>query len=115
MRNHPFVVDGQDPRPIKPYLGMYNYGAQTIQGSSFAHGVYSLAIIGFRKEFDKEIETFEDISLKEAKIKIKSYFEKHHGKPIDYSDLIEHLKIPLPTIVDACSELEKEGKIAPVY
>ena len=114
MRYHQFVVEGQDPRPIKPLFGMYDYGTQTIQRSIFAQGFYSLAIIGFRQDFNKGIETFEDISLKEAKIKIKAYFEEHHGEPVDYSDLIEHLKVPLPTIVDACNELEQEGQIAPV-
>jgi hypothetical protein len=54
------------------------------------------------------------ISLREAKKAIKAYFEEHHGEAIDYTDLMDHLEIPLPIIVKACEALEREGKIAGV-
>jgi len=109
-----FVVEAKDPRPIRPFIGINNYGAQRLQEASFVHGFYTGAIIGLSKKPEEDIEILEDISLKEAKTKIKLYFEEHHGEPVEYSDLIEQLKIPLPTIVEACNELEKEGKIAPI-
>ncbi len=58
--------------------------------------------------------TLEDVSLEEAKTKIKAYFELRHGEIFDYVDLMDELCIPLPLIVDACRELEREGKIAGV-
>lgn len=58
--------------------------------------------------------SLEDIPLEEAKARIKAYFELHHGEVFDYADLVEALCIPLPSIVDACRELEQEGKIAGV-
>jgi hypothetical protein len=56
----------------------------------------------------------EDVPLEEAKARIKAYFELHHGEIFDYADLMDELCIPLPSIVDACRELEQEGKIAGV-
>ena len=56
----------------------------------------------------------EDISIEEAKIQLKSYFEAHHGEALDYGDLREALCIPLPIIVKSCEQLEREGKIAGV-
>jgi hypothetical protein len=45
---------------------------------------------------------------------IKDYFEQHHGEPVDDADLVKVLDFPLPLIVDACEELEMEGRIAGV-
>lgn len=56
----------------------------------------------------------ENISTEQAKEKIALYFKENDGKKIDYGDLLEALKIPLPVIVEACAELEKEQKIASV-
>jgi DNA-binding MarR family transcriptional regulator len=56
----------------------------------------------------------EDVPIKEAKARIKGYFEEHHGEDLDYGDLREALCIALPTIVEACDQLEREGKIAGV-
>jgi len=53
-------------------------------------------------------------SLETAKVMIKDYFEQHHGEIIDYVDLVNVFELPLPLIVRACEELEKEGKIAGV-
>jgi len=53
-------------------------------------------------------------SLETAKVMIKDYFEQHHGEIIDYVDLMNAFDLPLPLIVKACEELEKEGKIAGV-
>ena len=53
-------------------------------------------------------------SLETAKVMIKDYFEQHHGEIIDYVDLVNAFDLPLPLIVKACEELEKEGKIAGV-
>jgi hypothetical protein len=53
-------------------------------------------------------------TLETAKVLIKDYFEQHHGEVIDYVDLVNVLDLPLPLIVDACEDLEKEGRIATV-
>lgn len=53
-------------------------------------------------------------SIDTAKVMIKDYFEQHHGEVIDYVDLVNAFDLPLPLIVDACEQLEKEGKIAGV-
>lgn len=60
------------------------------------------------------VEEVEDVPLKEAKKRIALYFKENDGKEIDYGDLVEALHIPLPTIVNACEKLEREGKIAGV-
>lgn len=52
--------------------------------------------------------------METAKIMIKDYFEQHHGETIDYVDLVNALDLPLPLIVQACEQLEREGKIAGV-
>lgn len=54
-------------------------------------------------------------SIETAKVMLKDYFEQHHGKIIDYVDLVNVFDLPLPLIVDACEVLEREGKIAGVY
>lgn len=59
-------------------------------------------------------DEIENISTKQAKEKIALYFKENDGKEIDYGDLLEALNIPLPVIVDACAELEREEKIASV-
>jgi hypothetical protein len=53
-------------------------------------------------------------TLDAAKVVIKDYFEQHHGEIIDYVDLVRAMDFPLPLIVEACQELEREGKIAGV-
>ncbi|MDR3567479.1 MAG: hypothetical protein P4L43_05555 [Syntrophobacteraceae bacterium] len=53
-------------------------------------------------------------SVETAKIIIKEYFEQHHGEIIDYVDLVNALDLPLPLIVQACEQLDQEGKIAGV-
>lgn len=113
MNYRPFIVEGKDPRPVKPFDLLNNY-SKIVQGASFVHGFYTGAVIGFRQKLTKDIEALEDINLKDAKIKIKAYFEDHHGEVVEYSDLIDELRISLPLIVEACGELEKEGKIAPI-
>ncbi len=55
-----------------------------------------------------------DISLDEAKNSIAAFFRENDGREISFGDIIDALNIPLPTIVEACDELEKEGKIAGV-
>ena len=116
MSYHQFVIEGQDPRQIEPLKPINSY-AQMLQETSFVHGFYTGAVIGFCQKLvrdDRDIETLEDISFKEAKVKIKSYFEERHGELIEYSDLMDRLKISLPLIVEVCGELEKEGEIAPI-
>ena len=53
-------------------------------------------------------------SLERAKMMVKELFERHHGEVMDYADLLDALELSLPMLVEACEELEKEGKIAPV-
>jgi hypothetical protein len=52
--------------------------------------------------------------MEETKSAIKAYFDRRHGEVIDYADLVEEFGWPLPLIVDACEELEREGKIVGV-
>ncbi|MEW6267444.1 MAG: hypothetical protein AB1641_30600 [Thermodesulfobacteriota bacterium] len=52
--------------------------------------------------------------MAEVKRLVKDFFERNHGRRIDYLDLVEALDLPLPWLVEACASLEKEGKIAPV-
>ena len=56
----------------------------------------------------------DEMPLQAAKKVIKEFFEEHHGEVIDYGDLMDALDLPLYLIVEACNELEKEGKIASV-
>jgi len=58
-----------------------------------------------------EIINLRNISLSQAKQEIAEYFKVHDGEQIDYDELFNSLKIDLPTIITACSELEAEGKI----
>ncbi len=56
----------------------------------------------------KKIDERHVPGLDAAKVVIKDYFEQHDGEVIDYVDL------PLPLVVEACEQLEREGKIAGV-
>ncbi len=60
---------------------------------------------------DQEILELRDISRRQAKEEIASYFADHHGNKFDEADLQEALKISIWMIVDICEELEKEGRI----
>jgi hypothetical protein len=51
-------------------------------------------------------------SLETATVMIKDYFDQHHGEIVDYVDLVNVFDLPLPLIVKACEQLEREGKIA---
>jgi len=53
-------------------------------------------------------------TLAATKAVVKDFYEQHHGQIVDYVDLATALAIPLPLIVNACEELEREGKIAGV-
>jgi hypothetical protein len=53
-------------------------------------------------------------SLETVKVMLKDYFERRHGEIVDYVDLVNAFDIPLPLIVEACEQLEREGKIAGV-
>jgi hypothetical protein len=53
-------------------------------------------------------------TLDAAKVLVKDYFEHHHGETVDYVDLVKALDFSLSLIVDACEELEMEGRIAGV-
>jgi len=52
--------------------------------------------------------------LETIKVMIKEYFEQRHGEILDYVDLVNVFNLPLPLIVKACEQLEREGKIAGV-
>jgi hypothetical protein len=62
----------------------------------------------------EQIEEHFTPSIETAKVMIKDYFEQHHGKVIDYADLMNIFDLPLALIIDACESLEGEGKIAGV-
>jgi hypothetical protein len=66
-----------------------------------------------RAEAEKMEEHYRP-SLEVVKVMVKDYFEQHHGEVIDYVDLVNTFNLSLPLIVEACEELEREGKIAGV-
>lgn len=51
--------------------------------------------------------------MNKLKVRIKNYFNDHHGKIIDLVELYERLgeEYSLKDIVDACEQLCQEGKI----
>jgi len=86
--------------------------------TGYFHGVIGARIVTEQRE-EEDVNsacqpTLEDVPMEEAKARIKGYFEKHHGEDLDYGDLREALCIALPIIVEACDQLEQEGKIAGV-
>lgn len=62
-------------------------------------------------KFPGHVIELKDISYEEAKHEIAEYFEAHHGQNIDPADLQEALGIEIEIAIQACEELEKEGKI----
>jgi hypothetical protein len=58
-----------------------------------------------------EMITLRDIPLSQAKDEIALYFRQNDGKEIEYDELVSKLRIDPKTIIFACEELEKEGKI----
>ena len=67
--------------------------------------------IGNLKSVEEKVIVFKELSKKEAKEEIKKYFAEHKDSLISYSELVDNLKIDLKSIVEICSELEKEGLI----
>jgi len=51
------------------------------------------------------------MKVNQAKDEIARYFLENDGREIGYEELIERLGIDPLTVVQACDELEKEGKI----
>jgi len=51
------------------------------------------------------------LPLKEAMDEIARYFRENDGREIGYDELIEKLRIEPGIVVEACTELEAEGKI----
>lgn len=87
--------------------------------SSSSHESYSVATFinllhGLEHQYPEDtadIVELRDISLEEAKEEIARYFRAHDGIEIGYDELIDELRLELPLVVEACHELEKEGKI----
>lgn len=52
-----------------------------------------------------------DVSLDRAKEEIAAYFKEHHGEVVDAADLQEALGIDIGTAIEACEDLEEEGRI----
>jgi hypothetical protein len=52
-----------------------------------------------------------DVPLDQAKEEIAAYFKEHHGEVVDAADLQEALGIDVGTAIQACEELEEEGRI----
>jgi hypothetical protein len=82
-------------------------------------------VVGYRDGFEaaydltkmaetKDHQSNKVYDLADLKKLIKQYFEEHHGDTIDYVDLTEAFEFPLALVVQACEELEREGKIAAV-
>ncbi len=59
----------------------------------------------------EDMITLKDVSLADAKKEIALYFREHDGKDIGYDELISKLRIEPVVVVQACAELEEEGKI----
>lgn len=117
------IIDSLDPRS-KVYIRYYeDYSIQTVSIATFFGLGY---VLGAKSMIDTSTISPiainvnqpnaciapEDITFEEAKEKVCQYFLDHHGKNIDYGDLMDALNIHLPLIVDICAELESEGKIA---
>ena len=112
-----------NPKHVVQY---YNYYIQTVVNTSFSIGYVSgvqAMMIGTNTFSPVASDSIslpnawvepEDMAFEEAKKKVEQYFLDHHGDEIDYVDLMDALNIHLPLIVDACDELESEGKIAGV-
>jgi hypothetical protein len=52
-----------------------------------------------------------DVPFDQAKEEIAAYFKEHQGEVVDAADLQEALGIDIGTAVQACEELEEEGRI----
>ena len=52
-----------------------------------------------------------DVPLDQAKKEIAAYFKEHHGEFVDAADLQDVLGIDIGTVIQACEELEEEGRI----
>jgi hypothetical protein len=52
-----------------------------------------------------------DVPFDQAKEEIAAYFREHHGEVVDAADLQEALGIDIGTAIQACEELEDEGRI----
>jgi hypothetical protein len=70
----------------------------------------ALACLQPRTE-EEEMITLRDVPLADAKKEIAFYFREHDGKNIGYDELISKLQIEPLKVVQACAELEEEGKI----
>ena len=64
--------------------------------------------LGAQEAISVEIK---DVPFDQAKEKIATYFKEHHGETIDAADLQEALGIDIGTAIQACEELEEEGRI----
>lgn len=85
--------------------------------AGYVHGIVAEEDTSERRvkeEMNSACQSLKEVPVKEAKAQIKAYFELHHGENLDYGDIRAALCIPLPTIVEACDELDREGKIAGV-
>ena len=58
-----------------------------------------------------EMITLREIPLSQAKDEIALYFLENDGKEIGYDEIVSRLRIDPKTVIFACEELEKEGKI----
>jgi len=117
------TMDSLDPRPKDYMRYKTDYSIKTETNATFfvlgmALGVNSMIVTSSFNQNESNANppntcmVPKDITFKKAKEKIGQYFLDHHGKNIDYGDLMDALNIHLPLIVDVCAELESEGKIA---
>jgi len=63
-----------------------------------------------RNTYDREI-LLRELPLDKAKEEIAYYFLENDGRDIGYDELIEKLWIDPRIVLQACAELEEEGKI----
>lgn len=92
----------------------YNTISQTSLVIGYNFGRWVQMIQQTQAQSDNHVIPTQNYSLEEMKTIIKDYFEKKHGENVDYGDLVDEFNFPLPMIVQACEELEQEGKIVAI-
>ncbi len=111
-RDTPWDFAGQNGIVARELLkNNYNAISQTSLVIGYNIGRWIQMIQQTQAHDDNHVIPVQNYSLEEMKVIIKDYFDKKHGENIDYGELMDEFNFPLPMIVQACEELEQEGKI----
>ncbi len=105
-------IGSNDPRLLSSNIIKSFYTAGFVEGLTFSTSAV-VAQDAVYSKFIEDVKSIEirDISLERAKDEIALYFREHDGEEIGYDELFENLHIDLRLIIQACEELEAEGKI----